>query len=111
MHHHDPLVIMVGQLGFVAIVGTVSGTLPSVLIEASPVGIRCTAVALGFNLTAGIIGGLTPLAAAWLIHRTGQDLSPAFMLTGAAALSLFTLSFYRETFREPFEANVATAAA
>jgi MHS family proline/betaine transporter-like MFS transporter len=110
MHHPHPAMILLGQAGFVLIIGCALGVQAVLLIEASPAAIRCTAVALGFNVAAGIIGGLTPLAAAWLIDRTGDDLSPAWMMTGAAALSLFSLLFYRESFRSPFQSSPAAAA-
>ena len=44
-------------------------------------------VALGFNSTFGIVGGLTPLVATWLVHRTDDDISPAFMIMAAAVIS------------------------
>jgi MHS family proline/betaine transporter-like MFS transporter len=94
MHHSDPLLVLAGQLGFVLIIGTVFGIEPAFMVEATPAPIRCTAVALAFNLPAGILGGLSPLAAAWLIHRTGDDLSPAFLIMVAAAISFVaTASF------------------
>ena len=88
MHHADPILVLAGELGFVLIIGIVFGIEPAFMVEATPAPIRCTAVALGFNLPAGILGGLAPLAATWLIHRTGNDLSPAFLIMGAAAISL-----------------------
>lgn len=45
----------------------------------------------------GVIGGLTPLAATWLVHRTGTDLSPGFLMMAAAAISLAAAFFFRET--------------
>jgi MHS family proline/betaine transporter-like MFS transporter len=35
--------------------------------------VRCTAIALGFNVTAGLAGGLSPLVATWLVHRTDNN--------------------------------------
>jgi MHS family proline/betaine transporter-like MFS transporter len=84
MHHPDPLMIGVGQFGFVILVGMVSGVMPAALVEAAPYHVRCIVVALGYNTAMGFIGGLTPLGAEWLIHRTGNDLSPAWMQTSAA---------------------------
>ena len=41
----------------------------------------------------GLIGGTTPLVAAYLVSRTHEDLAPAFYLMAAAAVSLaFVLS-------------------
>ncbi len=94
MHHTDPLLVLAGELGFVLIIGTVFGIEPAFMVEATPAPIRCTAVALAFNLPAGILGGLAPLAATWLIHRTDNDLSPAFLVMAAAVISFVaTASF------------------
>jgi MHS family proline/betaine transporter-like MFS transporter len=109
MHHPDPLMIGLGQAGFVVIVGMVSGVIPSALVEAAPYHVRCTVVALGYNTAMGFIGGLTPLAAEWLINRTTNDLSPAWMMMAAAALSLFATLFHRETFRAPLQMSAAPA--
>jgi MHS family proline/betaine transporter-like MFS transporter len=57
------------------------------MVEATPPAVRCTTIALGFNATFGIVGGLTPLLATWLVHRTDDELIPAFMLMAAAMIS------------------------
>ncbi|WP_289296327.1 MFS transporter [uncultured Reyranella sp.] len=107
LHHPDPLLVMAGQLGFVAIIGTVFGVEPAFMVEATPARIRCTAVALGFNLPAGVLGGLSPLAAAWLIHRTGNDLSPAFLIVGAAAISFAATASFPDRTGLPDDASAA----
>lgn len=56
-------------------------------------------IALGYNVTMGVVGGLSPLAATWLVHRTGDDLSPAFLIMGAAAVSFLSTLFLKETSR------------
>jgi MHS family proline/betaine transporter-like MFS transporter len=99
MHHTNPTLIMLGQLGFSVILGTFYGALPSAMVEATPVHVRCSALSLGFNVTTGIVGGLTPLVAAWLVHRTADDFSPAYMIMTAAAISLAAMAFYREPYR------------
>ena len=96
MHHRDPALIFVGQLGFALAIGLSSGVLPTMLVEATPPGIRCTAVALGYNIPFSILGGLSPLAATWLVHRTEDDLSPAFMIMAAAAISFLTALRFRD---------------
>lgn len=75
---------MLGQLGFVVTVGLAHGVQPTLMVQATPPAIRCTAIALGFNLSYGLLGGLSPLFATWLIHRTGVDLTPALMVVAAA---------------------------
>jgi MHS family proline/betaine transporter-like MFS transporter len=98
MHHSDPALILFGQFGFVIAVGVALGVQPSLMVEATPPAIRCTVIALGFNLSYGLLGGLSPLAAAWLVHRTDIDLAPAYMIMAAAVVSLAVLlTFERRT--------------
>ncbi len=73
--------------------------------------VRCTAVALGYNIFLGVIGGLTPLAAAWLVERTGDEIAPAFLIMAAGAVTFGTLLRFRETYRLPFVGSSAGAAA
>ena len=97
MHHDQYYLILLGQLGFVLSVGMFLGTQPTAMVETAPVEVRCTAIALGYNVTLGIIGGLSPLTATWLVHRTGDNLSPAYLIMGAAAVSFLCVLLYRET--------------
>lgn len=100
MHHPDPLLMLGGQLAFVVPAGICLGVMPAVLTEAVPAGVRCTAVSLGYNIAFGIIGGLTPLTAAWLVARTEIDLSPAWLIMAAAAITFAALLASRETSRD-----------
>ena len=56
--------------------------------------------ALGYNITLGVIGGLSPLAATWLVERTHDSLSPAWLLMGAAAISFASALLFRETHKD-----------
>ena len=87
MNNPSALLAQVGQLGLVLIVGLYGGTQPAVLVEAAPPQVRCTAVALGYNICFGVIGGSTPLAATWLVERTGNEIAPAFLIMAAAAVA------------------------
>jgi len=103
MHHTHASLVLLGQLGFVLVVGMFLGTQPSIMVEAAPARIRCTAIALGYNVTLGIIGGLTPLVATWLVHRTENELSPAFMVTAAAAISFLAVLKFEESSKATLE--------
>jgi len=37
--------------------------------------------------------------ATWLVERTGDEIAPAFLMMGAAAVTLVTLLWFRETYR------------
>ena len=107
MHSPSPVLELAGQLGFVLTIGAYLGCQPAMMVEATPAAVRCTTIALGFNVTMGILGGVSPLAATWLVERTGNDYSPAFMVMAAAAVSLATLGGFRETYRQPLDTGVA----
>jgi len=66
--------------------------------------VRCTAVALGYNICLGVIGGVTPLVATWLVERTADETAPAFLIMAAAAVSFAATLWFRETYRTPFAA-------
>jgi MHS family proline/betaine transporter-like MFS transporter len=99
MHQGHPGLILLGQLGFVLSVGAFIGGQPALMVEAVPAEIRCTAIALGYNVTLGIVGGFSPLVATWLVHRTANDFSPAVMIMVAAAISFAAILRFDETYR------------
>jgi MHS family proline/betaine transporter-like MFS transporter len=97
MHHPDPLLIVLGQLGFVVALAPALAAQPALLVESTPPAVRCTVISLGFNASAGMLGGFAPLAAAWLVHRSGIDLSPAFIAMAVAAISFVAVLTFHET--------------
>ncbi len=107
MHSPATWLDLAGQLGFVVALGAYMGCQPAMMVEAAPSEVRCTAIALGFNVTMGILGGVSPLVATWLVERTGNDYSPAFMIVAAAVVSLLALTTFRETYRAPLQADEA----
>jgi MFS transporter, MHS family, proline/betaine transporter len=109
LNHHSVLLAFLGQLVLVVMIGTYGGTQPTIMVEAAPAPVRCTAVALGYNICLGVIGGLTPLAATWLVSRTGDEISPAFLIMAAAAVTFATILRFRETYRAPFVRSPAAA--
>ena len=102
LNHPSELMAQLGQLGLVAMIGLYGGAQPTIMVETAPLPVRCTAVALGYNISLGVIGGLTPLVATWLVNRTGEEIAPAFMIMAAAAVTFMTLLWFRETYRTPF---------
>jgi MHS family proline/betaine transporter-like MFS transporter len=101
MHHPTFGMILIGQMGFAVLVGLFLGVIPATMVEAFPAGVRCSALAVGYNVCLGVIGGTTPMAVAYLIARSHDDLSPAFYLMGAAAISLGVVLGWRETAQAP----------
>ena len=101
MYQQSMVMIQLSQLCFALIAGTYLGVMPAFMVELPSAQVRSTTIALGYNLTAGVIGGFTPFAAAWLIHRTRDDISPAYILMAAAAISLAAILSMKESYRKP----------
>ncbi|WP_051613130.1 MFS transporter [Rhodococcus sp. UNC23MFCrub1.1] len=59
--------------------------------------VRLTGVALGFNIATIATGGTAAYIATWLIDRTGNAVSPAFFVIGAALVGLVTLATIRQS--------------
>jgi len=98
MHSTDPMMIFLGECGFVMGVGMLSGGVAAGNVELMPSSIRCTGLAFSYNASIGLMGGTTPLISAWLIAETGNPISPGFWVAAASAVSLITAVFFvRET--------------
>lgn len=82
-------IIAVGWLNLVK--SGYSGVLPSLLSEQFPVEVRAVGVAFSYSISVTIFGGFAPFIATWLIHHTGDSLSPSFYLMATAVLSLIAL--------------------
>lgn len=91
LHGPEQWMILLGQFGFVVLVGGYYGCLPAFMVEAVAAPVRCTAIALGYNVALGTIGGLSPLTATWLVERTANDYTPAYMIMAAAAITFLVL--------------------
>lgn len=79
--------ILVGQVVLAVLVASISGALPAAMAELSPWRVRCTVLSVAYNLGMALLGGTTPLVAAWLVSRSGLAIAPAAYLAIAAALS------------------------
>ena len=99
MHHTSTWVILLGQLGFAILIACFAGTSPAAMVELVPNRLRCTVLSVGYNLGFGILGGLTPMVAIYTINRSHDDLSPAFLLMAAAAVSFAVITGLRETYK------------
>jgi MFS transporter, MHS family, proline/betaine transporter len=110
LNHPSALLAQIGQLGLVVLMGVYYGPLPAILVEAAPPAVRCTAVALGYNLCYALFGGLSPVVATWLVQREGNEIAPAFLIMASAAITFATLFWFHETYRGAFGAVPSVAA-
>jgi len=103
MHHPTPWAALTGQAVFAVLSALFMAVVPATMVEAFPSKVRCTAIAVGYNISLGVIGGTVPMVATYLIERTRDDLSPAYYLMAASAVSLVTVLTLRETSRQPLK--------
>lgn len=88
------------QMTFVIMMGLFFGTIPATLAELFPGYIRFSGLSLGHNLSMAIFGGSAPWCASLLISLTGNIYSPAFMLMGAAVLTLSALPLFKDKYKQ-----------
>ncbi|MBV9375211.1 MAG: MFS transporter, partial [Alphaproteobacteria bacterium] len=110
LHHSAPFVILLGQIGFAVLSACFWGTIPATMVELVPERVRCTVLSLGYNTGMAILGGLTPMLAVYGIKRSQYDLSPAFLLMAAAAVSVVVIIGLRETYKMPLPGIAAAPA-
>jgi MHS family proline/betaine transporter-like MFS transporter len=82
-----PSSIFGGQILLGLLVGVNGATLPATMAELAPWRVRCTVLSVGYNVALAILGGTTPMVAAWLMARTHVSLAPATYLSAAAGVS------------------------
>jgi MFS transporter, MHS family, proline/betaine transporter len=101
--------IIAGEIGLAVLVALVSGAMPATMAELAPWRVRCTVLSVAYNLGMALLGGTTPLVAAWLVARTGVKLAPAWYLAAAAALtfigSLLLPATARHSLTKEFDAR------
>lgn len=101
MHHADPTFILPAQIVFALMLGTYGPVVSAVMAELFPRAVRCSGMSIAYNLTLGLIGGTTPMVATYMIERTHNDLSIAYYLMAAAAISFVMALRTPETGRGP----------
>jgi MFS transporter, MHS family, proline/betaine transporter len=101
--------IIAGEIGLAVLIAVLSGAMPATMAELAPWRVRCTVLSVAYNLGMALLGGTTPLVAAWLVVRTGVQLAPAWYLALAAALtfigSLLLPATARHSLTKEFDAT------
>jgi len=78
-----------------------AGVAPATMSEMLPARVRCTAVAIGFNVSMGLFGGTAPFVATYLVARTADDFVPAYYVMAVAIVSFIAVLGLPETARKP----------
>lgn len=92
---------LLGQIGFAVIFSCIYGANPAAQVEVAPRPVRATVMTIPANLVAATLTGTMPMVAAFLVQRTGDDISPAYYLMGFAVITLLASVTLREMARKP----------
>jgi MHS family proline/betaine transporter-like MFS transporter len=79
-----PAMIFAGEIGLALLIAANGAVMPAAMAELAPWRVRCTVLSVGYNVAVALLGGTTPMVAAWLVSRTGAPLAPAVYLAAAA---------------------------
>src|SRR4051794_8522467 len=88
---------LLGAVILALLAGAVSAVGAVATAEQFPGEGRITGLALGATMATAIFGGLTPLAAQWLVERTGWSTAPGIMIALVAVCVLPVFLSLRET--------------
>lgn len=92
--------LMLG-LSLVCLLGTMSAALPALF----PTQVRYGSLSVGYNLSASLFGGTTPLVITALISLTGSKLVPAYYAMVAALVGVVAVLCMKETAQQPLEGS------
>lgn len=96
-------ILLFVQAIFVVMFGLFFGVIPTTLSEMLPTQVRFSGLSIGHNTCMALIGGGTPFLATHLIQKHQDLASPAYLLIGAALISLSALPFIQERSRMPLD--------
>ena len=104
LHSGTPALITRGEILLMLAVALLAGAKNPANVELMPQAVRCTGLALAFNIAEGYFGGTTPLIASWLVSATGNPLMPGYWVALSGAITLVTaLWFTPESGRRPLQ--------
>ncbi|MFJ4922156.1 glycine betaine/L-proline transporter ProP [Streptomyces sp. NPDC088725] len=92
--------LMLG-VSLVCLLGTMSAALPALF----PTQVRYGSLSIGYNLSASIFGGTTPLVITALISFAGTNLMPAYYAMAAALVGVISVACMKETARKPLDGS------
>jgi MHS family proline/betaine transporter-like MFS transporter len=101
MHAHDNFnAILSAQILLGLALGIYLAPVPALLVECFPTSVRYSGMSLSYNLCA-ILGGLTPMAATWLIGTTGNNDSIMVIIAVSGLLSAIGVYTYQDKWDKP----------
>jgi MHS family proline/betaine transporter-like MFS transporter len=98
----DSLVLMGVLIVFSLLEALFCGGATVYMTEIFPTNIRCSAIAIGYNIAVACFGGTAPFISTWLVSYTGNNLSPTYYLIAGTTITFFVMLFLaKETYKKP----------
>ena len=106
LHSSSAWQITQGEILLMLAVALLAGGKNPANVELMPAAIRCTGLALAFNIAEGYFGGTTPLIASWLLSQFRNPLMPGLWLAASGVITLITVVWFTpETFRRSLNSS------
>ena len=106
LHSSSVWQITQGEILLMLAVALLAGGKNPANVELMPAAIRCTGLALAFNIAEGYFGGTTPLIASWLLSQFRNPLMPGLWLAASGVITLITVVWFTpETFRRSLNSS------
>lgn len=83
------------QLAANVVFAFMAAPIPGLLAGMFPTAVRSTGMAVSYNVSVALFGGMAPLTVTWLTGLTQSRMIPAYYLAGAAALSMVMVLAFR----------------
>jgi len=100
----NPVVLLSVMAVLAILEALVCGGATVAMTEIFPTNVRCSAIAIGYNIAVACFGGTAPFVSTWLISTTGNNLAPTYYLIAGSAVSLLVLIFMaKETYNKPLK--------
>jgi MFS family permease len=96
--HQDPILYFASQSCLGILLGSFLSPFPYVLAKMFPTYVRCSGIAISYNITIAIFGGTAPLISLLLYQKTHWIYIPAAYIFVAGSISLLTLILGRKYF-------------
>jgi MFS family permease len=97
INRHHTLTALLLMAGLMSALNALGGVVLVVIPELFPKSVRSAGLSTVYAIAVTVFGGTTQVVVAWLIHATGNPLSPAWYLIGTSAIGILAILMIAET--------------
>jgi MFS family permease len=97
INRHHTLTALLLMAGLMSALNALGGVVLVVIPELFPKSVRSAGLSTVYAIAVTVFGGTTQVVVAWLIHATGDPLSPAWYLIGTSAIGVVAILMVAET--------------